>query len=104
MTSAQAESTSISILGLSCDSYATTAADIATKNIMQRATALDTNKPGKVLMIAAGRKFYMPTRQLDQNTLSPISAYDRMTAWHEAFADAKYQCLHADDISIEVKK
>jgi hypothetical protein len=104
MATAQAESNGVTVLGLSCDSYATTAADIATKNIMQRAKALDTNQPGKVLMIAAGRKFYMPPRQLDQDTLAPISAYDRMTAWHEAFADAKYQCLHADDISVEVTK
>ena len=101
MASAQAES---SVIGLSCDSYATMAADIATKDIMQRASALDTNQPGKVLMIAAGRKFYVPPRQVDQNTLSPISAYDRMRAWNDAFADAKYQCRHADDITIDIKK
>ena len=103
MASAQADSVGISVLGLSCDSYATMSADIATKNIMQRATALDTNQPGKVLMIAAGRKFYVPARQVDQNTLSPISAYDRMGMWNNAFADAKYQCLHADNFSIGVK-
>ena len=103
MASAQAESSNMGVLGLSCDSYATMSADIATKNIMQRATALDTNQPGKVLMIAAGRKFYIPPRQLDQNTLAPISAYDRMRTWNNAFADAKYQCLHADDFSIGVK-
>ena len=102
--SVQAESSSISVLGLSCDSYATMAADIANKDIMQRAKALDTNQPGKVLMIAAGRKFYVPARQLDQDTLSPISAYDRMSAWQQAFADAKYQCLHADELNIEVNK
>jgi hypothetical protein len=101
MASAQAES---NVIGLSCDSYATMAADIATKNIMHRATALDTNQPGKVLMIAAGRKFYIPPRQLDQDTLSPISAYDRMSAWQQAFADAKHQCRHADDFNIEVNK
>ena len=100
MAPAQAEP---SVIGLSCDSYATMAADIASKDFMQRAKALDTNQPGKVLMIAAGRKFYMPARQLDQNTLSPISAYDRMGMWNNAFADAKYQCLHADDVSIGVK-
>ena len=104
MASAQAESTSINVLGLSCDSYATMAADIATKDIMQRASALDTNQTGKVLMIAAGRKFYVPARQVDQNTLSPISTYDRMGTWNKAFAEAKYQCLRADDITIDMKK
>ena len=104
MASAQAESSNMGVLGLSCDSYAAMSADIATKDIMQRASALDTNQPGKVLMIAAGRKFYVPARQLDQNTLSPISAYDRMGTWNTAFADAKYQCLHADDFSIGVAK
>src|SRR5664279_3004834 len=94
MTSAQADSVGITVLGLSCDSYAAMSADIATKDIMQRASALDTNQAGKVLMIAAGRKFYVAARQVDQNTLSPISAYDRMRTWNNAFADAKYQCLH----------
>jgi len=90
--------------GLTCDGYATTVADAANKDIMQRATALDTNKPGKVLMIAAGRKFYMPARQVDQDTLAPISAYERMSAWNTAYREAKWQCLHARNITIEVKK
>ena len=98
---AQAES---NVLGLTCDGYAQLSADTATVDIMQRAGAFETNKPGKVLMIAAGRKFYMPSQQVDQETLAPISAYERMSAWNQAYGDAKWQCLHANSITIVVKK
>ena len=100
-SSVQAES---SVLGLTCDGYAQMTADTAAKDLMQRAGAFETNQPGKVLMIAAGRKFYMPARQVDAETLAPISAYERMSAWNQAYADAKWQCKHADSITIVVKK
>ena len=99
--SVQAES---NVLGLTCDGYAQLSADTATIGIMQRAGAFETNQPGKVLMIAAGRKFYMPARQVDAETLAPISAFERMSAWNQAYADAKWQCQHADSITIVVKK
>jgi hypothetical protein len=98
--SAQAETTGFD---MSCTAYAQMAADIATKDIMQRAAAHDTAQPGRVLMIAAGRKFYMPARQ-DSQAMAPTSALDSMVEWNKAFKEAKWQCLHARSITFEVKK
>lgn len=92
------------VLGLSCKGYATITADTATKEIFQRAGAFETNQPGKVLVIAAGRKFFVPARQVDADTLAPLSAYDRMRAWNEAYADAYHHCIYANNITIEVKR
>ena len=71
---------------------------------MRRAGAYETSKPGSVIVIAAGRKFHMPAHQVDGETLAPISVWERMNSWDEAYRDAKHHCRHADNITIEVKK
>ena len=92
------------VLTLSCKGYATTTADRAAREIYQRAGALATTQPGKILVIAAGRKFYMPAQQIDADTLAPISVYERMRAWNEAYNDAYRHCRHANNITIEVRQ
>lgn len=102
---AQAQAQTLAnVTGLTCDGYARTVADTANRDIMERAGALDTNRPGKVLVIAAGRKFYISSQQLDAETLAPISVWERMNAWNEAYGDAYHHCRHANNITFEVKK
>jgi len=89
---------------VTCDQLATTAADLATKDIMQPAGEFEGTASGKVLVIAGGSKFYMPARQVDDRTLAVKSVWQRMRDWNYAYADAFWRCRHADTLTLQVQK
>jgi len=89
VASAHAE---FSLSNVDCETYAKAVADEANKDQMQRAGAFDTSKPGKVMMIAGGQKFYMPTQNVNPNAMAPASAYDAMYDWNKSYRRAKWDC------------
>jgi hypothetical protein len=87
-----------------CDEFASAVAEQATKDIMQPAGDFEGTAPGKVLVIAAGKKFYIPPRQVDERTLAPQSIGQRMRAWNNAYSDAFWRCRYADNLTINLPK
>ena len=100
-TPAQAEVSGVSI---SCNDFATTFADEASKSFLQRAGERETSGAGKVLVIAAGNKFFIPAKQIDDRSLAPASAWQRMRDWNTAYSDAFWRCKHSDDVTLQVQK
>lgn len=86
--------------GSTCDALATASADHAVKDQMQFAGQSERSVPGKVLVIAAGQKFYMPQRQTDDGVGAPTSVWQRMRNWNAAYSDAFWNCKHEDTIII----
>ena len=91
-------------LTITCDQYATAVADEATKATLQRAGERETSGPGKVLVIAAGNKFFIPAKQVDDRSLAPASVWQRMRDWNSAYGDAFWRCRHSDDLTLPVQK
>ena len=89
---------------VTCDQYATAVADEATKDIMQRAGERETSGAGKVLVIAAGNKFFIPAKQADDRSLAPASVWQRMREWNSAYGDAFWRCRHSDDLTLPLQK
>ena len=100
-TPAQAEVTGLSI---SCNDFATAFADVASKSYLQRAGERETSGAGKVLVIAAGNKFFIPAKQVDDHSLAPTSVWQRMRDWNTAYSDAFWRCKHSDDITVQAQK
>ncbi len=89
---------------VTCDQYATAVADEATKDTLQRAGERETSGVGKVLVIAAGNKFFIPAKQADDRSLAPASVWQRMRDWNSAYGDAFWRCKHSDDLTLQVQK
>lgn len=89
---------------ITCDEFATAAADTATRDEFQPAGDFESAVPGKILVIAAGQKFYMPKRQIDAGTLGSVSVWQRMRDWNTAYSDAFWRCRHADALTLQVRK
>ncbi len=87
--SARAET---SLSHVDCEAFARASADEASRDFMQRAGVRDTNKPGKVLVIAAGQKFYVPAENVEANSLAPKTAWESMYAWNKAYKRARWNC------------
>ena len=100
-TPAQAE---VNGLNISCNEFATAVADVASKSFLQRAGERETAGAGKVLVIAAGNKFFIPSKQADDRSLAPASAWQRIRDWNTAYSDAFWRCKHSDDITLQVQK
>ncbi len=91
-------------LTITCDQYATALADEATKATLQRAGERETSGPGKVLVIAAGNKFFIPAKQVDDRSLAPASAWQRMRDWNSAYGEALWRCKHSDDVTLLTRR
>ena len=87
-----------------CDQFATAFADQATQFTLQRAGERETSGPGKVLIIAGGNKFFIPAKQVDDRSLAPASAWQRMRDWNSAYSDAFWNCRHSDNVTLQVRK
>jgi len=81
-----------SLANVDCEAFAKASADEVAKDFMQRAGVRETAKPGKVLMIAAGQKFYVPTETIEANALAPKAAWESMYAWNKAYKRARWNC------------
>ena len=100
-TPAQAE---VNGLNISCNEFATTVADVASKSFIQRAGQRETASAGKVLVIAAGNKFFIPSKQTDDRSLAPASVWQRMRDWNTAYSDAFWRYKHSDEITVQAQK
>ena len=89
---------------VTCDQYATVVADEATKDSMLRAGERETSGAGKVLVIAAGNKFFIPAKQADDRSLAPASVWQRMRDWNSAYGDAFWRCRHSNDLTLPLQK
>ncbi len=89
---------------LSCDQYATLFADHASRDDMQVATAKETSAPGKVLVIAAGQKFFMPPRAVDDEGMAPKSVWQRMRDYNTAYSDAFWRCRYSAAVVVDVRR
>ena len=100
-SAAQAE-----VIGLTgtCDQFATAFADQATQASMIRAGERETSGPGRVLIIAGGNKFFIPAKQVDDRSLAPASAWQRMRNWNSAYSDAFWNCRHSDNVTLQAGK
>ncbi|MDE2384519.1 MAG: hypothetical protein KGO53_07865 [Alphaproteobacteria bacterium] len=81
---------------MSCDQIATAAADQASKDQLQPAGDFEGTVPGKVLVFAAGQKFYMPAKPADDRSFASASVWQRMRDWNTAYSDAFWRCKHPD--------
>ncbi len=98
---AQAE---VSGLNISCSDFATAVADNANKGAMIRAGQRETSVSGSVLVIAAGNKFYIPPRAVDDRSLAPTSVWQKMRDWNSTYSDALWRCKHSDSINLQAQK
>jgi len=64
-----------------CVEYATNAADHWAQDLIQRAGDFEQAGSGKVLVIAAGKKYLMPPRQADDRTLGPMPVGERIARY-----------------------
>ncbi|MBG1233322.1 hypothetical protein [Aestuariivirga litoralis] len=87
-----------------CDEFATAYADEATGDDMQRAGAFDTAEPGKVLMIGAGQKIYIPQRQTSLQGFAPKTAWENLHDYRRAYHEGRRRCLWANSINVQVQK
>ena len=88
---------------ITCDEFATAAAETATRDELQPAGDFESAVAGKILVIAAGQKFYMPKRQIDAGTLGTVSVWQRMRDYNTAYSDAFWRCRHADTIVLKMQ-
>ena len=87
-----------------CEEFATALADNATRHDMEWADERATTQPGKVLIIGAGQKFYIPRYQQPSQGLAPKSVWDNMHDYNKAYNEAYWRCFNATNITINVNK
>jgi hypothetical protein len=76
-----------------CRDYAISAADTWAKDLIQRAGDFEQAGSGKVLVIAAGKKYLMPARQADDRTLAPMPVGLRIAQYHTVKREEFNHCM-----------
>lgn len=88
----------------SCDEFATALADNAKRDDMQWAGPYEGSKPGKVLIIGAGQKFYVPRYKQPSQGLAPKTVWQNLSEHDDAYEEAYWRCFNATNITINVKR
>jgi hypothetical protein len=87
-----------------CDEFATALADNAKRDDMQWAGPYDGTQPGKVLIIGAGQKFYVPRYKQPSQGLAPKTVWQNLAEHDDAYEEAYWRCFNATNITINVKR
>jgi hypothetical protein len=76
-----------------CRDYATAAADYYSQDQIQRAGDYEQAGNGKVLVIAAGRKYLLPARQADDRNLAPAPIGERIARYQAVRSEEFKHCM-----------
>ncbi len=87
-----------------CRDYAQAAADNWAKDFIQRAGDFEQASGGKVLVIAAGKKYLMPTRQADDRTLAPMPVGQRIAQYQAVKVEEFNHCMFGMPVNANTLK
>jgi hypothetical protein len=88
----------------SCEEFASAISDNYKRDDMQWADDFDTTQPGKVLVIGAGKKFYIPRYKQPAQGLAPKTVWQNLNEYDDAYNEAYWRCVNATNITINVNR